>query len=1065
MKACGVNLTELKETLVNFVDDDLSTLVTDIEGSEAVPTAAFQRVIQRAAIHVQSSGRTEVTGANVLVAIFAERESNAAYFLQEQDMTRYDAVNFIAHGVAKDPSFGEPRPVQGTTAEEESDSDDGGKESALSKYCVDLNAKSRKGDVDPLIGREHEVERCIQVLCRRRKNNPLLVGDPGVGKTAIAEGLARKIVQGETPEVLQGATIFSLDMGALLAGTRYRGDFEERLKAVVNELEDHPDAILFIDEIHTVIGAGATSGGAMDASNLLKPALQGGKLRCMGSTTYKEFRQHFEKDRALSRRFQKIDVNEPSVEDTVKILKGLKPYFEDHHDIRYTAEAIRSAVELSSRYINDRKLPDKAIDVIDEAGAAQHLVVESRRRKTIGAKEIEEVVAKIARIPPKNVSKDDAEVLKDLDAALKRVVFGQDKAIDALSAAIKLARAGLREPEKPIGNYLFAGPTGVGKTEVAKQLAASLGVELLRFDMSEYMGEARRLPPDRRAPGLRRLRPGRHAHRRRGPAPPLRAPARRDREGASGRVQHPVAGDGSRQAHGPQRPRGRLPQRDPHHDLERGRVGHGQGRDRLQPRPPRGGGHGRHRADLHAGVPQPPRRGNLLRAAAEGDDHAGGREVRPPARGAADGPQRDHRARRGGRGLARREGLRRQDGRAAAGPRHPGAHQEAARGGAPVRSADEGRRGQGRRRGRQARHPVPRPREGAAHGRQAAAADRRMIPARPPLPGRGRARGGPAATVRRGACLAATLAAGSAWAERPVLSLPIDCAPGAGCYVQKYVDRDPGPGFVDVGCGALGEDGHNGTDFALPSLAALRGGVAVRAAAPGEVLGTRDGMLDISVADPAAPGVEGRECGNGVRLDHGDGWTTQYCHLALGSLAVRPGDRVRGGQALGEVGLSGSSEYPHLHFTLRQGERIVDPFDAGEARCAGEEPDPLWSEPLAYVPTGLVAAGVLDRVPDYEEVQSGGLDGHPGARAAPLVLWGYGFGGEPGDVMRFVLDGPGGREIEQEAGIERRQIAYFRAQGRRAPDGGWTPGRYDGRVEILRGAEVLDERPLSLRID
>ena len=488
MKACGVNLAELKETLVAFVDDDLSTLVTDIEGSEAVPTAAFQRVIQRAAIHVQSSGRTEVTGANVLVAIFAERESNAAYFLQEQDMTRYDAVNFIAHGVAKDPSFGEARPVQGTASEEESGSEDeGGKESALSKYCVDLNAKSRKGDVDPLIGRDHEVERCIQVLCRRRKNNPLLVGDPGVGKTALAEGLARKIVQGETPEVLQGATIYSLDMGALLAGTRYRGDFEERLKAVVSELEDHPDAVLFIDEIHTVIGAGATSGGAMDASNLLKPALQGGKLRCMGSTTYKEFRQHFEKDRALSRRFQKIDVTEPSVEDTVKILKGLKPYFEDHHDIRYTSEAIRSAVELSSRYINDRKLPDKAIDVIDEAGAAQHLVVESKRRKTIGAKEIEAVVAKIARIPPKNVSKDDAEVLRDLEGSLKRVVFGQDAAIEALSSAIKLARAGLREPEKPIGNYLFAGPTGVGKTEVAKQLADTLGVELLRFDMSEYM--------------------------------------------------------------------------------------------------------------------------------------------------------------------------------------------------------------------------------------------------------------------------------------------------------------------------------------------------------------------------------------------------------------------------------------------------------------------------------------------------------------------------------------------------------------------------------------------------
>ena len=491
MKACSVDLDELRSTLVEFIDEDLSNLVTDIDGSEAVPTAAFQRVIQRAAIHVQSSGRTEVTGANVLVAIFAERESNAAYFLQEQDMTRYDAVNFIAHGVAKDPAYGESRSVSGADQVEEDAQTTSGeteqKESALGKYCVDLNAKARAGDVDPLIGRSDEVERCIQVLCRRRKNNPLLVGDPGVGKTAIAEGLAHKIVGGEAPDVLANTTIYSLDMGALLAGTRYRGDFEERLKAVVTELEDHPDAVLFIDEIHTVIGAGATSGGAMDASNLLKPALQGGKLRTMGSTTYKEFRQHFEKDRALSRRFQKIDVNEPSVEDSVKILRGLKPYFEEHHDIKYTADAIKTAVELSARYINDRKLPDKAIDVIDEAGAAQHLVAESKRRKTIGVKEIEAVVAKIARIPPKNVTKDDALVLKDLEASLKRVVFGQNLAIEALSSAIKLARAGLREPEKPIGNYLFAGPTGVGKTEVAKQLADTLGVELLRFDMSEYM--------------------------------------------------------------------------------------------------------------------------------------------------------------------------------------------------------------------------------------------------------------------------------------------------------------------------------------------------------------------------------------------------------------------------------------------------------------------------------------------------------------------------------------------------------------------------------------------------
>ena len=491
MRACSVDLKVLRKSLVDFIEDDLSTLITEVDGSEAVPTAAFQRVIQRAAIHVQSSGRTEVTGANVLVAIFAERESNAAFFLQDQDMTRYDAVNFIAHGVAKDPDFVESRPIVG--AEDEDNLFDGEagkaaeKDSALEKYCIDLNAKSLQGDVDPLIGRDLEVERCIQVLCRRRKNNPLLVGDPGVGKTAIAEGLARKITQGQTPAILSKTTIYSLDMGSLLAGTRYRGDFEERLKAVMTEMEEHEDAVLFIDEIHTIIGAGATSGGAMDASNLLKPALQGGKLRCMGSTTYKEFRQHFEKDRALARRFQKIDVDEPSVGDSIKILKGLKPYFEEHHDVKYTADAIKIAVELAARYINDRKLPDKAIDVIDEAGAAQHLLSDSKRRKTIGVKEIEAVVAKIARIPPKAVSKDDAEVLRDLEAGLKRVVFGQESAIETVASAIKLARAGLREPEKPIGNYLFAGPTGVGKTEVAKQLADGLGVKLIRFDMSEYM--------------------------------------------------------------------------------------------------------------------------------------------------------------------------------------------------------------------------------------------------------------------------------------------------------------------------------------------------------------------------------------------------------------------------------------------------------------------------------------------------------------------------------------------------------------------------------------------------
>ncbi len=489
MKACGVNLDALRKTVTEYIDTELDSLVSDVEGAEATPTTGFQRVIQRAAIHVQSSGRAEVTGGNVLVAMFAERESHAAYFLQEQDMTRYDAVNYISHGVAKDAAYGESRPVQGADSQHETTADAAEKpdETALEKYCVDLNAKARKGKVDPLIGRDHEVERCIQVLCRRRKNNPLLVGEPGVGKTAIAEGLARRIIDEDVPEVLAETTIFSLDMGALLAGTRYRGDFEERLKAVMTEMEAQDNAVLFIDEIHTVIGAGATSGGAMDASNLLKPALQGGSLRCMGSTTYKEFRQHFEKDRALTRRFQKIDVNEPSIPDSIKILMGLKPYFEEHHAIRYTNDAIKSAVDLSARYINDRKLPDKAIDVIDEAGAAQMLVSEKKRRKTIGTKEIEAVVAKIARIPPKNVSKDDTEILKDLEKTLKRGVFGQDKAISALASAIKLSRAGLRELEKPIGNYLFAGPTGVGKTEVARQLADTLGVELLRFDMSEYM--------------------------------------------------------------------------------------------------------------------------------------------------------------------------------------------------------------------------------------------------------------------------------------------------------------------------------------------------------------------------------------------------------------------------------------------------------------------------------------------------------------------------------------------------------------------------------------------------
>ncbi|MGE3871225.1 MAG: ATP-dependent Clp protease ATP-binding subunit ClpA [Pseudorhodoplanes sp.] len=488
MRACNVDLDKLRRSLLSYLESELENLVT--EGSDdSKPTAGFQRVIQRAVIHVQSSGREEVTGANVLVAIFAERESHAAYFLQEQDMTRYDAVNYISHGIAKRPGMSESRPVRGV--DEDTDTKTGEEQKkkgdALDAYCINLNKKAKEGKIDPLIGRDSEISRTIQVLCRRQKNNPLFVGDPGVGKTAIAEGLARRIIHGEVPDVLKNATVFALDMGTLLAGTRYRGDFEERLKQVIKEIEAYPGAIMFIDEIHTVIGAGATSGGAMDASNLLKPALASGTVRCIGSTTYKEYRQYFEKDRALVRRFQKIDVNEPSIPDAIEIMKGLKPYFEDYHKLKYTNDAIKAAVELSARYIHDRKLPDKAIDVIDESGAAQMLLPEGKRKKTIGTREIETTISTMARIPPKTVSKDDAEVLQHLETTLKQSVYGQDRPIEALSSAIKLARAGLREPEKPIGCYLFSGPTGVGKTEVAKQLASSLGVELIRFDMSEYM--------------------------------------------------------------------------------------------------------------------------------------------------------------------------------------------------------------------------------------------------------------------------------------------------------------------------------------------------------------------------------------------------------------------------------------------------------------------------------------------------------------------------------------------------------------------------------------------------
>lgn len=496
LRACGVDMDELRNELNDFVDHELEGLVSD--SGEAKPTSSFQRVLQRAAIHVQSSGQPEVTGANILVALFSERESHAVFYLQEQDMTRFDAVNFISHGIAKNPAINDERSANGTNAQEqrsipredmprEADPTAQKPTDALSAYCVNLNEKARKGDIDTLVGRTQEVERTIQILSRRSKNNPLYVGDPGVGKTAIAEGLAKRIVDNQVPEVLKNGVIYALDMGALLAGTRYRGDFEERLKAVITEMENTPGAVLFIDEIHTIIGAGSTSGGSMDASNLLKPALSRGKLRTIGSTTYKEYRQHFEKDRALVRRFQKIDISEPTPAEAKQILAGLKGYYETFHNITFTDDALNAAVDLSLRYISDRKLPDKAIDVLDEAGAAQKVLPEAKRSKIIDVADIERVVAKIARVPVNQISADDRSALKNLESDLKRMVFGQDPAIDTLTTAIKMARAGLRDPEKPTGSYLFAGPTGVGKTEIARQLAHILGIQFHRFDMSEYM--------------------------------------------------------------------------------------------------------------------------------------------------------------------------------------------------------------------------------------------------------------------------------------------------------------------------------------------------------------------------------------------------------------------------------------------------------------------------------------------------------------------------------------------------------------------------------------------------
>jgi ATP-dependent Clp protease ATP-binding subunit ClpA len=489
LRACSANIDDLRKSLTHFIKENTPT-VGGTDEVDTQPTLGFQRVIQRAIMHVQStgSGKKEVTGANVLVAIFGEKDSHAVYYLHQQGVTRLDVVNYIAHGIKKSDPPEPAKPSEGQAGNGEAEKEEGeGKGSPLEQFTQNLNQLARDGKIDPLIGREHEVERVIQVLCRRRKNNPLLVGEAGVGKTAIAEGLAWRITEGDVPEVLSDSTVYALDMGALLAGTKYRGDFEQRLKGVLKALKDQPNAVLFIDEIHTLIGAGAASGGTLDASNLLKPALSSGGLKCIGATTFTEYRGIFEKDAALSRRFQKIDVVEPSVEQTIEILKGLKSRFEEHHSVKYALGALQAAAELSAKFINDRHLPDKAIDVIDEAGAAQRILPKSKQKKTITRAEVEEIVAKIARIPPASVSNDDRSKLKNLDRDLKSVVFGQDVAIDALAAAIKMARSGLGKPDKPIGSFLFSGPTGVGKTEVAKQLAYILGIELIRFDMSEYM--------------------------------------------------------------------------------------------------------------------------------------------------------------------------------------------------------------------------------------------------------------------------------------------------------------------------------------------------------------------------------------------------------------------------------------------------------------------------------------------------------------------------------------------------------------------------------------------------
>ena len=720
LKACGVEIEKLRRALSRYLEENTPMLSSKDE-RETQPTLGFQRVLQRAVFHVQSSGKKEVTGANVLVAIFGERESQAVYFLNRQDVTRLDVVNYISHGISKVHDNEENEAFNSTDEEEKSS--EPARKSPLEAYATHLNQQARLGKIDPLIGRRDEVERTIQILCRRRKNNPLFVGEAGVGKTAIAEGLAKMIVDGSVPEVLERSDIYALDLGALLAGTKYRGDFEKRLKAVLAQLDKEEGAILFIDEIHTIIGAGAASGGVMDASNLIKPMLASGDLRCIGSTTYHEYRGIFEKDRALSRRFQKIDVREPTVAETVKILNGLKSRFEEHHQVKYSKQAMRIAAELSHRYINERFLPDKAIDVIDEAGASQKLLPPSRRRKTIGVAEVEHVVSKMARIPSKTVSTSDKDVLRTLDRDIKLVVFGQDQAIETLASAIKMARSGLREGEKPIGSFLFAGPTGVGKTEVTRQLARVMGIELVRFDMSEYME--------------------RHTVSRLIGAPPGYVGFDQGGLLTEAINKHPHAVlllDEVEKAHPDVfnlllqvMDHGTLTDNngrkadfrnvDPGHDDQRRRGSHEPAVHRVHGAGSLGRRHGGDPADVQPRIPQPPgfRRAVLL--ARSRHHRARGRQVHHRAGGSARGETRHPRRGRGGPGLARRARLRRVDGRASDGTGHSGEHQAPARRRAAVR-ATRGRRacpGHGPRRRARVRVRARRGERGGAGLRSGAA--------------------------------------------------------------------------------------------------------------------------------------------------------------------------------------------------------------------------------------------------------------------------------------------------------------------------------------------------------